>query len=210
MARSRSSWVFFLCIVMVILTIGIVLVVREDWLVQALERERLGVHSLLGPQRAMAAEDRAYGWYRRLFIETGAVSSSLSMFGSPTGGGDVLEQGLEKTMTWLEERVRVLWRVVFQALYRVSITLSWWPFLVLTWAPFIVDALVRRRILRDSFSHSSPTLQALGFRSMVAIVALSPILLVVPVTLPPALIPWLIFLFCLAQWYVVGHFTKRY
>jgi len=119
------------------------------------------------------------------------------------------QRHMEPVFVWMEGRLRAFWLVIFQVIYRVCITLMWWPLMVLSLLPFLVDALVRRKIKLDSFDHASPTLQALGSRSLMLMPIVYLCLLLAPFALPAAMIPLLVVFASAAVWFSLSHFVKR-
>lgn len=207
-ARGLQFWNF----TVFVLIVGFLLVVKDTWLEQGLEQERQGIYELLGPAKAEATEVRVHNRYTRWFVETGIIEKSFMLVSPPQQEGTQIEeidQKINPVFIWMEGRLRAFWLVVFQVMYRLAVTLMWWPFFVLTAVPFIVDALVRRKIKANTFDHTSPTLQALGVRAVALLVIAYPFMLLAPFALPPQLMPIMIFLSAAAVWFSVSHFVKR-
>lgn len=214
MARTKSSSIGFWLFVAFSLITAFLLIVKETWLEEGLARERQGIHTLLGPAAADAAEARAYTRFRSWFVDTGAMASSFNVLvpaaQRPQEGKIAeIEQSLDPLFVWLEGRLRAFWLVVFQVMYRVSISLTWWPFTVLTFVPFSIDAISRRLIKANTFDHASPTLQALGARAVALALISYPLLLLAPFALPAQAMPLLIFVCAAATWFAISHFVKR-
>ena len=207
-ARGLQFWIF----TVFVLIVGFLLVVKDTWLEQGLEQERQGIYELLGPAKAETTEVRVHNRYTRWFVETGIIEKSFMLVSPPQQEGTQIEeidQKLNPVFIWMEGRLRAFWLVVFQVMYRLAVTLMWWPFFVLTAVPFIVDALVRWKIKANTFDHTSPTLQALGVRAVALLVIAYPFMLLAPFALPPQLMPIMIFLSAAAVWFSVSHFVKR-
>jgi len=207
---TLAAWRFWVVVGLTAITLFL-LVVQDTWLEDGLTRERHGMVEWLGPGKA--AHARAYGLYQRWCVDSGWVDNSFAMFlPSPSRPHDTLAgagQHADAVFAWMEGRLRAFWMVVFQVMYRVCITLMWWPLMVLSLVPFLVDALVRRKIKLDSFDHASPTLQALGSRSLLWLLILYLGLLLAPFALPAAMVPFLVILASAAIWFALSHFVKR-
>ena len=212
MARASASGMQFWIFATIAVIVGFLLVVKDSWLEQGLEQERQGIYELLGPAKAEAVEIRVHNRYSRWFVETGILEKSFLIASPPEQQGTEIEeidQQLNPIFTWMEGRLRAFWLVVFQIMYRLAVTLMWWPFLVLTTVPFVVDAFSRRMIKANTFDHASPTLQALGVRAVALVIIAYPFMLLAPFALPPQLMPFMIFLSAGAVWFSISHFVKR-
>lgn len=210
---TRESRFFFWTFVAFCLFVAYLLVVKEPWLVQSMEKERRGNYALLGAANAKAAEVRAHNAYTSMFINTGLIAKAYDLFVPTSGPQDAvaaeLEVKAEPVMSWLETRVRSFFLVMYQILVRGSTALVWWPFLVLTVIPFVVDAMVRRKVKSTSFQYTSPHLHAFGARGFVLLLLGYPVMLLLPVAIPAPLLPAMIFLIAGAIWFAISHFTKR-
>lgn len=212
MAKASASGLQFWIFVIIVLILGFLLVVKDTWLEEGLEQERQGIYELLGPAKAEATEIRVHNRYSRWFVETSLIEKSFMLVSPPQQEGTQIEeidQQLNPVFTWLQGRLRAFWLVVFQIMYRLAVTLMWWPFFVLTAVPFVVDAFSRRKIKANTFDHASPTLQALGVRAVALLIIAYPFLLLAPFALPPQLMPFMIFLSAGAIWFSISHFVKR-
>jgi len=205
-----AAWRFWIVTGMTAITLFL-LVVQETWLEDGLSHERQGMVEWLGPDKADAAHARAFDVYQRWCVDSGFVENSFAMFlPTPSRQQEMFAGGqVDAVFTWMEGRLRAFWLVVFQMIYRICLTLMWWPLMVLSLVPFLVDALVRRKIKADNFDHASPTLQALGSRSLLLMPVIYLCLLLAPFALPASLVPLLVVAASAAIWFALSHFVKR-
>jgi len=206
-----AAWRFWIVAGMTAITLFL-LVVQETWLEDGLSHERQGMVEWLGPDKADAAHARAFDLYQRWCVESGFVDNSFAMFlPSPSRYQDPLagSRQMDAVFTWMEGRLRAFWLVIFQMIYRVCLTLQWWPLMILSLVPFLVDALVRRKIKADNFDHASPTLHGLGTRSLLLMPIVYLCLLLAPFALPASLVPLLVVAASAAVWFALSHFVKR-
>jgi len=207
---NLAAWKFWIVAGVTAITLFL-FIVQETWLEDGLNHERQGMVEWLGPDKADAAHARAFDVYQRWCVDSGLVENSFAMFlPAPSRSQDPLTGAqMDAVFTWMEGRLRAFWLVIFQVIYRVCITLQWWPLMLLTLVPFLVDALVRRKVKLDSFDHASPTLQALGARSLFLMPVIYLCLLLAPFAMPAAMVPLLVVAASAAIWFALSHFVKR-
>lgn len=207
-----KGWFIFLLLVFIHLLLY-TLIIPEAWLQRVLTAERNSTHQFLGSQNARYAEDRATDMFTRAFVDTGLQEQSFRTF-VPTDQqrandgvmADVTSPGI---FPWVEGRIRAFWTMLYGVTQRVSSGLLWWPFILVTLVPFLVDAFVARKIKKTSFALTSPHMQGLATRAIPLLMIGYFLLLFVPLTVSPVVVP--LFMVCTAAllWVVVAHFVKR-
>jgi hypothetical protein len=206
------AWFLFLLLVFIHLLLY-TLVVSEGWLQRMLVSERRATQELLGPTNAQYAEDRAKHLFTDAFVDTGIQAQSFRTF-VPTeqqqaNDGAMSEVSSPRIFDWVESRLRAFWTMLYGVTQRVSSGLLWWPFILITLVPFLVDAFVTRKIKKTSFALTSPHMQGLATRAIPLLLIGYFLLLFVPVTVSPLVVPVLMVATSALMWVVVAHFVKR-
>lgn len=206
------AWFIFMLLVFVHLLLY-TLIIPEGWLQRVLTSERTATYQFLGPDNARYAEDRAKDMFTWAFVETGIQSQSFRTF-VPTPDqlardGAMAEASSPGVFSWVEGRLRAFWTMVYGVTQRVSSGLLWWPFILITLVPFLVDAFVSRKIKKTSFALTSPHMQGLATRAIPLILIGYFLLLFVPLTVSPVVVPSIMVATSGLMWVVVAHFVKR-
>lgn len=209
--KDKGWFIFFMLVFIHLLLYT--LIIPEAWLQRVLTVERNSTHQFLGPQNARYAEDRATDMFTRAFIDTGVQAQSFRTF-VPSAQqrandgvmSDVASPGI---FPWVEGRIRAFWTMLYGVTQRVSSGLLWWPFVLITLVPFLVDAFVARKIKQTSFALTSPHMQGLATRAIPLLLIGYFLLLFVPLTVSPVIVPTLMVGTSALLWVVVAHFVKR-
>lgn len=207
-----KGWFLFMLLVFAHLLLY-TLIVPEGWLQRVLTSERNATYQFLGEANGRYAEARAADLFTTAFVDTGIQSQSFRTF-VPTpeqraNDGAMAEASSPGLFTWVEGRLRAFWTMVYGVTQRVSSGLLWWPFILITLVPFLVDAFVSRKIKKTSFALTSPHMQGLATRAIPLIVIGYFLLLFVPITVSPVIVPLLMVATSALMWVVVAHFVKR-
>lgn len=210
MAQRIGFWF----VLVVALLFGYFVSVKQEWITGSIAQERASSYALLGKDTARMVEVRALNMFTTLFTNTGAVDVSKRLLTtgdapSDSTSADPFVDSSNQVLDWMAERVKTVWLVAYQFLFRISVAMVWWPLSLLCVVPFLADAVARRAVMASSFDHNSPHLFSMALRGMLAAVVLVPILLLLPYSMPPYGIPLLILVASIAFWIVVVNFTKR-
>ena len=201
-----------LVILFVIHFFAYALVVKETWLLQTLQQERVAQHQFLGEEYASYSDVRAQNLFTRVFVNSGVMKNSFATM-LPTEQQRANARGMENVghnvFPWVEQRIRTWWTMVFQVFVRLSYAMMWWPFLVLALVPFVVDAWITRRVKSTTFALTSPHIQGIAIRALPVLVIGYFLLMFAPFYIPPSSAPVLIFVTCALLWFGVTHFVKR-
>lgn len=189
-----------------------VIFVQESWIQDTMTKERQANQEVLGADRAMAAEIRATNLFNKLFVNSGLMGKSFSLF-IPTGHEQANSQGLEDLgfdiFLWMEKRIRAAWTLIYQVMLRFFMTIAWWPFMILATVPAIYDALISRKIKSTTFGITSPHIQGLAVRAIPVVVIGYVLVMVSPLFIHPGWVPALVMFSALAMWLGISQFVKR-
>lgn len=207
-----KGWFLLMLLVFVHLLLYTV-IIPEGWLQRVLTSERVATYEFLGKGNAQYAEARAADLFTWAFVDTGIQAQSFRTF-VPTpeqraNDGAMAEASSPGLFSWVEGRLRAFWTMVYGVTQRVSSGLLWWPFILITLVPFLVDAFVTRKIKKTSFALTSPHMQGLATRAIPLIIIGYFLLLFVPLSVSPIVVPALMVATSALSWVVVAHFVKR-
>lgn len=195
-----------------LLYVGLVLVlIKQDWVVETMTKERRAQIEFMGPEKAMAIHIRAENAFTEYVVNSGLMASSfgLNSASDPTAS-DPGAKALNPVINFIDSRLRAFWTMVYQLYLRVSYMLAWWPILAMAMIPTIIDALARRRAAQYTFAITSPHLQGIALRAIPTILLTYAIFLFAPFYIPPALAPYIIVLTAGLTWFAMAHFAKRW
>lgn len=216
MAASRGFAIWKLVVfILVVMVIMYAAVMDRGWLMGQITHERDGNRKVLGAAASMYAENRADGWFRRLFVDTGVVAGSYKALSSrdhDTQDNGAIAKGNDmagKVLGWIQERVQVIWIMLYQMFTRISVALMWWPYALLLFIPFIVDALVVRKIKASNFGLTSPHVYSMGARLARLLPWIFLVLLLAPFSLTGIYIPIMLAALAVAAWVSMVQFAKR-
>jgi hypothetical protein len=207
--EAARTWKYIIVASLVYLS-GTALFASEAYVSSMLERERHLMYSVMGQGPAGSAESRASTWYRKAVLDTGIAAASLRLV-TPGEGGDTESAGakaLAGPLGYVEGRVRTMWLLLYQLLVRLSVTLSWWPYLMLIFLPVLIDALTQRRIASTNFSTPSPTMHMFAKGLLWLFLIGSVCILFAPIPLPPILTPAMAMMGAAAMWISMTQFAK--
>ncbi len=163
-----------------------------DWSRSIAEREGRWLAVAYGPESAAAIQSRATGWYDALFVETGIAPWTYRLVA--TGPGVESGQGLESigespVWTWLRGRLDVIWGAFAQAIQRVVVLFSWWPFLAILLGAALADGWLRRRIRQYAFVYASPLVHHAAVSTLLLLWIGAGLLLFAPIPIPALAVP---------------------
>lgn len=195
-----------------LLYIGLVLIlIKQDWVVETMTKERRAQIEFMGPEKAMAIHIRAENAFTKYIVNSGVMASSFGLNNSsdPTAA-DPGSKALNPVINFIDSRLRAFWAMVYQLYLRISYMLAWWPILAMAMIPTIIDALARRRAAQYTFAITSPHLQGIALRAIPTILLTYAIFLFAPFYIPPVLAPYIIVLTAALTWFAMAHFAKRW
>jgi hypothetical protein len=137
---------------------------------------------------------------------SGAISATTSTIPPAPDPAAAAEKQIN---AWLNQRMRVIWTVVFFTILRASYALLWWPFAVLAVVPVLVDAIASRKVRANSFALTSPQLQGLAMRILPLLLVAYFLLAFLPFYESPMTVPIGIVLSAPLFWLSVVEFAKR-
>lgn len=201
-----------LIVYFVLAFLGLTVLLSKDWVVGTIHRERVATQTLLGEGYAKRAYASATEVFREWFVDTGIQRQSFAMFipdRAQVEAARELPDAGEPLWRWMAGRVEAFWAIVYQILFRVSVALQWWPFMVLVLVPAMLDAFYARRIRRYSFGLISTQLQSITVHLAILVVLGYVCLMLLPVFVHPMWFPAIVLLSGVALWIAMVHFARR-
>jgi hypothetical protein len=206
-----AGWKLWLAIAMLYLLLYGVLV-GDKWMTRAINTEQAQVTRFLGAPATDTAYERARRWYRHMFLDTGMVKNSFSLF-IPTEAQKKASRGMETLgehqFRWFDGRLRVFWSMVYQALVRVSVYLLWWPIALILLGAAFMDGMIRRRIKMVAFGEMYPERFGVSLLVMKLGLYVMLVLTFAPFTVPVWLAPGFLALAVLATGVLVANTHKH-
>lgn len=207
--RSWKGTVLIACAALA----GLAIMVSEDYINRALEREQQFNEGFYSTEISQAAQARAERWYTALFIDTGVVQTSFDTT-LPTRDDTARSPAVLRTFggeifRWWEGRLRSLWAIIWQVFLRVSHLLIWWPYAIILATPWVVDGWVSRKVNQHNFRLSSPIQNSAAVFVIEAVVFVGVAALLLPVAIHPMAVPAAIIAVAVAANRLLANFMKR-
>lgn len=202
---------FFISMIMIVGLLA-VLLISEKHVQTAVQSERAANYAFLGPS-AQISENRALRWYQGIFVKTNVTQFTFDVAKIKRVPRDARNAKAaatgEQLAGWWQQRMRVLWSLVYQFMVRISNNLIWVPMTFLIVLPTVVDAFMVRKVKSTNFSMASPHMQLFGTRAMLLIVIGYLLLQMLPMMLHPVWAPLTIAVFAGSTWIGITQFAKR-
>lgn len=175
MAGSRFiahvRWWFF---IVPLIAVFVMPAIPDSSLFEIPDAEARSVERTLGEARADGATERTNAAFRRFFVETGVVQTTLAA----TRGGDVDDGGVSSfARIW----VRNFWRLVYRAIYRATVMRVWLLGTLVFCTAAFVDGTVRRKIKAAAAGFASPLSFHLAGHGILLLAGVAFAVLVAPV-----------------------------
>jgi hypothetical protein len=198
-------------ILMVVYVLVVLFALQEASLTRNFERERAAQHALLGTPASLYVETQAHNLFTALAVNSGAMKQSFqgAQLPAPAAKPSAADGASRKISGWLEQRMRVIWTVVFYTMVRGFYALLWWPVAVLIIGPVMVDAIASRKIQATTFALTSPLMEGFVMRVLPLLLAGYFLMLFMPFYEPPWTVPLLLVLTGYLVWLGVIEFAKR-
>jgi len=207
---ARTIGVAVLLWLLQILVLGAL--VSESWASGVLARERRLMTASLGAEASRRVTAEADGWYRALFVRTGTVEATYR-FCLPTEAQARRSEPFRAAglivLPFVEERLTVLWMLVYQMLVRTASFALWLPVVSLLAVPAVIEGLMRRRIKQAGFDHASPVVHRYSLYAMLLLAYAVPVTLLWPFAVSPVVYPAVGAGIALALSLFVGNVQKR-
>lgn len=186
--------------------------IPSDWAATSAERETRWLVQTQGADSADAIIDRAERWYRAAFIDTGVAPWTYHMY-APDDDTPV-EPGFEGVAEnpiwdWTRGRLDVIWGSLAMALQRISLIISWLPFLTILLIAAVGDGWVRRRIRQHGFAYSSPLAHRVGVVGIALTWIIVALWLLMPFPVHALVLPLLCVITAVLLDLMVTHTQKR-
>lgn len=193
--EGRGVWLWAATTTLLLFFLEFILfvsLVPGDWANTVAETENRWLVATQGPDSARAIQERGRQWYDAIFTATGIAPWTYRLV--TTGPGVPSGQGLEALDSspiwgWLRGRLDAIWGAFAQALQRLAMVISWWPFLAILVVASIGDGLLRRSIRRYGFLYASPLIHHGALWIMGVIWAGVGLLLFAPIPIPALALP---------------------
>lgn len=213
MAQRRLSALSMVLLIVIVHAVLFAVFVRETWILDALSRERVVLRETFGEELAGSVQQRAERWFNEGLVDTGVVQNSFFVF-LPTQperqASAPLEGFASPLFVWFEERLRVLWALVYHALHRWSALMAWLPYAGLVLVPFLLDGLLQRRIKQTNFDYTSPAAHSLGITLVALSILATVVILTAPFAITPLAVPGLLLLVSVTIGRLAANWQKRW
>lgn len=185
---------------------------KEDWLTAQMRAEQDMARATLGQDRANAAIARAGTWYQHAFVDSGVQGNSFRLL-VPTQqerqSRNLAPGAGEPLWNYVEQRLRVLWTVVYNATVRLSLASEWLALALVAALAFTVDGLVGRKIKQTNFDYTSPARHRYSVLALDAGLAVFLLALFLPTAINPILIPAFFLLLAAAARVFMANVQKK-
>ena len=197
------GWLLYLTLLLTLVPV--------QWTEEVIEKEREMILSVYGEATALWIDGYVGDYYGRLFKDTGVQSAiygyfdfakadqrtpELAKFGDPVF--DYFSTILDRCFIHME------------LLLQRWVQLQLWLFpLLLAWVPLLMDGYVRWNIRQTNFTFASPILFGYALKAAGLLIMVTMMVNLLPWTLPPALLPLLLFGGCILAWVALSQMQKR-
>lgn len=208
MRKPTTLWT--LTVILLLNAVALIVLAREDWILQAVQSERAIVTRTFGAELANDVHARADRWFSRCCLDNGVVHRSLTMFLPHRPEQTQAVKGMgDQLFALFEGRIRVFWALIYQACYRASAAMAWIPYSLLVFIPWLTDGLLQRRIRQTNFEYSSPARHSAG--SMLILLSILSLcaMLFAPIAISPLLVPALLVLISFTTGLLAANFQKK-
>jgi len=173
-----------------------VVIIGDEWVKRTMEGENRMLTTELGGAEATAIHARALRWYTGLFVDSGMVADSYRVLvpADSTEQQTTVPRGQVPPpppatagffFKLFSSRVQVFWLLMYQALLRLSLAVSWVPVGLCLIVPSFVDGLMRRRIKQSNVEIASPDRFGFSILAMQLMIAGYLMIMFLPFPLPP-------------------------
>ncbi len=206
----RPTWKK-LALIGIICVIRYFVLAREPWVVEQMQQEQANARALIGAQRANVAIARATRWYQGAFIDSGVQAESFHLLVPTQAEREATGRPEAGAPMWkfVEDRIRVLWTVVYQALLRVSLAMTWLPLILLLGVGFVTDGIVTRKIKQSTFDYASPAWHRYSLLALDAGLVLFVLALFAPFAISPVIAPAFFIVAMAATGMLLANVQKR-
>ncbi|AOK42531.1 TPA: DUF4400 domain-containing protein [Burkholderia vietnamiensis] len=174
--RHAKVWFFFVPLIG-----GIILpAIPDPALFTIPDAEASSVTAIVGEDRADAAIESTNRSFRRYFVESGLVRTTVS----ETREGTLNDGGVSNfAHTWVQN----FWRMVYRAVYRATVMKLWLLGTIVFGVAMFVDGVVRRKIRAAAAGYASPVSFHLAAHGLLTVFGAAATVLILPV---PVLAPY--------------------
>lgn len=209
-ANNERSWKK-VAVIGLIYVIAFFVLAKESWVVEQMTQEQQMARLAMGEERAEAAIRRATGWYERTFVDSGIQANSFRLLvpNEEEKRLDPKPQVSAPLWNFVEQRLRVLWTIIYQAQQRASMALVWVPVALLMMLAFGVDGMVARKIKQTNFDYTSPVRHRYSVLAIDAAVALFLLALFAPMAISPVALPAFFLLLAISLAILMANVQKK-
>lgn len=188
--RSKAAGMWFLILLME--AVFIVLLVPDTELNKTASIERMLICRTLGDETCSNIASKGDRWWNDLFVDSGVIDNSFRYF-IPTESEKQRSKGLEKMggdmFTFMDGRLRALWGMVYYAIQRLAVFVTWVPFII----PFILaafwDGSVTRKIKLLNFQNTAAPIFGAAQHFLIFICYMPLIYMLAPMPITPLIAP---------------------
>lgn len=186
--------------------------IGESWVVESLTKENQMSQALLGEELSTHANTRAKDWFTSHFVDTRIIANSYALF-IPTTAQSEQSKGMETLgepfFVWFEQRLRLMWALVWQSYVRISRAALWAPYMLPLLVPWLIDGVVQRRIKQTNFDFTSPTRYSASYHLIGLLAIVFFMMLFSPFPMPAYLAPLFMVAVCFAAGLLSANVHKR-
>ena len=187
--------------------------VDERYLVSAMQTEHALNQRVLGDEIAIAVHNRGQGWYESAFVQTGVAANVFGMYVPDAAdwqaAGPALDGVGKPIFDWFEQRLRVLFTLMFVACLRIAAAFVWMPYMALVAAPCLIDGVLIRKIRQTTFDFQSPLRNSLGVSVVGLVATLVLLMILAPLPMPTFVAPICLAAIALAARLFIANLLKR-
>lgn len=184
----------------------------EAWISRVVEKERAYNHAFYSADTAQAAEARANRWFESVFVETGVMPHTFTLFSrepDPNRPAGPFDDAGKPLVTWFEGVLRTFWTILWQATMRISHVALWAPYVLFMFVPWVVDGLVARKVKQHTYDFTSPLQHRYSIMLGYGILLLALAMLTAPLPLHPVVVPVVIAALGFLSQRILSNYVKR-
>ncbi|RCW63303.1 uncharacterized protein DUF4400 [Marinobacter nauticus] len=179
------------------------------WSEQAMQREAQMIESVSGRDHRDQILSTATDWYTRTLIQTGVWQSMFNML---IPDDSLREKSVVKADGWfkiVDDRLTSIQQSVYLVYVRISLLVSWLPYVPLLLIPAVWDGLMTWKIKKTNFDYASPVLHRYALRGSMVMVMVSFAIFMMPIPIAPFYIPAALMFSVVAIGIAAGNLQKR-
>lgn len=209
---KNFSWKLFAFVALLHVLIYSVFV-DESYVVGAMQKEHALNAQVIGDELAIATHNRGQGWYEAAVVSNGLAANVFAMYVPDAvdwqNAGSAMDGMGKPIFDWFEQRLRVLFSLIFLACLRISAALVWAPYMALVAVPLVVDGALVRKIRQTTFDFQSPLRHGYSAALVGVVATLFLLMIFAPLPMPAFVAPAFAAVVALATRTIIANLPKR-